>query len=83
MSCDCFDDVHFFQRTTGFLGLHGQSAGDHSLFCQPAVPGADGFMNPSERESLLSGRLNAMYRAPSSESGERRALQGPHGHVIE
>lgn len=44
---------------------------------------ADGFMNPSERESLLSGRLNAMYRAPSTESGERRTLQGPHGHVIE
>jgi pilus assembly protein CpaC len=44
---------------------------------------ADGFMNPSERESVFTGRLNAMYRAPSSESGERRTLQGPHGHVIE
>ncbi|GAM98413.1 type II/IV secretion system secretin RcpA/CpaC [alpha proteobacterium U9-1i] len=44
---------------------------------------ADGFMNPSEGESLLSGRLNSIYRAPSSQSGERRTLQGPHGHVIE
>jgi|CXWL01.1.fsa_nt_gi pilus assembly protein CpaC len=44
---------------------------------------ADGFMNPSEGESLLSGRLNSLYRAPSGENGERRTLQGPHGHVIE
>jgi pilus assembly protein CpaC len=45
---------------------------------------ADGFMNPSEEESLLTGRLNHLYR-----SGESRTerddgrLQGPHGHVIE
>ncbi len=44
---------------------------------------ADGFMNPSETESLLSGRLNSLYRAPAGENGERRTLQGPHGHVIE
>ncbi len=44
---------------------------------------ADGFMNPSEGESLLTGRLNHMYR-PASASGENeRRLQGPHGHVIE
>jgi pilus assembly protein CpaC len=44
---------------------------------------ADGFMNPSEGESLLSGRLNSIYRAPESgETGDRRRLQGPHGHVI-
>lgn len=44
---------------------------------------ADGFVNPSEGESLLTGRLNHMYR-PASASGENdRRLQGPHGHVIE
>ncbi|MEJ0060030.1 MAG: hypothetical protein WDM79_10830 [Terricaulis sp.] len=44
---------------------------------------ADGFMNPSEAESLLSGRLNSIYRAPAAnETGDRRRLQGPHGHVI-
>ncbi|MDX2276484.1 MAG: type II and III secretion system protein family protein [Hyphomonadaceae bacterium] len=44
---------------------------------------ADGFMNPSERESLLSGRLNALYRNPDSPRSEDRRLEGPHGHVIE
>ena len=44
---------------------------------------ADGFVNPGEGESLLSGRLNALYRAPESEQGDGRRLQGPHGHVIE
>ena len=44
---------------------------------------ADGFVNPSEVESLLTGRLNAIYRAPDGESGDHRRLQGPHGHVIE
>jgi pilus assembly protein CpaC len=48
---------------------------------------ADGFVNPGEGESLLTGRLNALYRPARSESGseseESRRLQGPHGHVIE
>lgn len=50
---------------------------------------ADGFVNPSEGESLLTGRLNAMYRpsreegAQGGENGEPRGLHGPHGHVIE
>ncbi|WP_395645798.1 type II and III secretion system protein family protein [Terricaulis sp.] len=44
---------------------------------------ADGFQNPSEGESLLSGRLNALYRPSESDAGDRRELQGPHGHVIE
>lgn len=53
---------------------------------QPTAPNrlrtpADGFRVASERESLLSGRLNAIYRAP--ENGETRSLAGPHGHVIE
>jgi pilus assembly protein CpaC len=43
---------------------------------------ADGFRVASERETILSGRLNAMYRAPSGDS-ERRGMAGPHGHVIE
>jgi pilus assembly protein CpaC len=46
---------------------------------------ADGFRNPSEGESLLTGRLNSLYRA-SRETGEgdqAMSLQGPHGHVIE
>ncbi|MBL8548689.1 MAG: type II and III secretion system protein family protein [Hyphomonadaceae bacterium] len=45
---------------------------------------ADGFRNPSEAASLLTGRLNAMYR-PRDEAGENRreSLQGPMGHVIE
>jgi pilus assembly protein CpaC len=43
---------------------------------------ADGFRNATERETLLSGRLNALYRPPTGETGER-SLQGPHGHVIE
>jgi len=46
---------------------------------------ADGFLNPSEGESVLTGRLNSIYRPAS---GSRTAtndgrLQGPHGHVIE
>jgi len=46
---------------------------------------ADGFRNPSERESLLSGRLNSLYRAPRDrgEGDQALTLQGPHGHVIE
>jgi pilus assembly protein CpaC len=46
---------------------------------------ADGFRNPSEGESLLSGRLNSLYRAPrgSGEGDQAMTLQGPHGHVIE
>jgi pilus assembly protein CpaC len=45
---------------------------------------ADGFMNPSEGESLLTGRLNHIYRPPSRAAGEEEArLQGPHGHVVE
>lgn len=45
---------------------------------------ADGFRNPSERESLLTGRLNSLYRPARSEAGEQQqSLQGPHGHVIE
>lgn len=45
---------------------------------------ADGFRNPSEGESLLSGRLNSLYRAPERGREEEQAhLQGPHGHVIE
>jgi pilus assembly protein CpaC len=42
---------------------------------------ADGFRVASERETILSGRLNAIYRAP--EGDETRSLAGPHGHVIE
>jgi len=46
---------------------------------------ADGFMNPSEGESLLTGRLNSLYRpANGSRSANNDGrLQGPHGHVIE
>ena len=44
---------------------------------------ADGFMNPSEGESLLTGRLNAMYRPPEANGGGERRLHGPHGHIIE
>jgi pilus assembly protein CpaC len=44
---------------------------------------ADGFANPTELESLLTGRLNAIYRTPVGENGERRRLQGPHGHVLD
>jgi pilus assembly protein CpaC len=43
----------------------------------------DGFANPTDSESLLWGRLNAMYRTPTDENGAPRRLQGPHGHVIE
>ncbi|MFT3729462.1 MAG: type II and III secretion system protein family protein [Terricaulis sp.] len=42
----------------------------------------DGFMNPGEGESLLTGRLNAMYRPPD-DADRNRGLQGPHGHVIQ
>lgn len=42
---------------------------------------ADGFRVASERETILSGRLNAIYRAP--EGDETHTLAGPHGHVIE
>ncbi|MBL8545854.1 MAG: type II and III secretion system protein family protein [Hyphomonadaceae bacterium] len=45
---------------------------------------SDGFRNPSEGESLLTGRLNAIYRPSRDEAGEQQQrLQGPHGHVIE
>ena len=46
---------------------------------------ADGYMNPSEGESLLTGRLNSLYRPARGSSGgqEQQRLQGPHGHVIE
>ncbi len=48
---------------------------------------ADGFRNPSEGESLLSGRLNTLYRPGRSAQGEgdqqSAGLHGPHGHVIE
>jgi pilus assembly protein CpaC len=47
---------------------------------------ADGFRNPSEGESLLSGRLNSLYRPARAEGGEgdqAQTLHGPHGHVIE
>ncbi|HYD86603.1 MAG TPA: type II and III secretion system protein family protein [Vitreimonas sp.] len=46
---------------------------------------ADGFMNPSEGESLLTGRLNSIYRPARGSDGAREnaRLQGPHGHVIE
>jgi pilus assembly protein CpaC len=56
---------------------------------RPTAPGnlrtpADGFMNPSEGESLLTGRLNHLYRPSRTESGaQQTSLQGPHGHVIE
>ena len=43
---------------------------------------ADGFMNPSEGESVLAGRLNSIYRPPESGDGQT-GLHGPHGHVIE
>ncbi|MBC7767885.1 MAG: type II and III secretion system protein family protein [Phycisphaerales bacterium] len=46
---------------------------------------ADGFLNPSEGESLLTGRLNSLYRPARGSDGAREnaRLQGPHGHVIE
>lgn len=45
---------------------------------------ADGYMNPSEGESLLTGRLNHLYRPAGGSRGEQEGqLQGPHGHVIE
>ena len=48
---------------------------------------ADGFRNPSEGESLLSGRLNSLYRPASAEGDadqdNAQTLHGPHGHVIE
>jgi pilus assembly protein CpaC len=42
---------------------------------------ADGFRNATEGETLLSGRLNAVYRGPNGQTGTGR-LAGPHGHVI-
>lgn len=57
---------------------------------RPTAPGelrtpADGYMNPSEGESLLTGRLNSLYRPARGSEGARDSarLQGPHGHVIE
>lgn len=57
---------------------------------QPTSPNrlrtpADGFMNPSEGESLLTGRLNSIYRPSGGARGgdQPQRLQGPHGHVIE
>lgn len=48
---------------------------------------ADGFRNPTEGESLLTGRLNHLYRPANSDgsdtASDQRSLQGPHGHVIE
>ncbi|MEQ1819440.1 MAG: type II and III secretion system protein family protein [Terricaulis sp.] len=44
---------------------------------------ADGFQNPSEGESLLTGRLNHLYRPARAEGDTQERLQGPHGHVIE
>jgi len=44
---------------------------------------ADGFRNPSEGESLLTGRLNSIYRPAQSRGEGDQQLQGPHGHVIE
>jgi pilus assembly protein CpaC len=44
---------------------------------------ADGFLNPSEGESLLTGRLNSMYRPANANGESDRRLVGPHGHVIE
>lgn len=46
---------------------------------------ADGFLNASEGESLLMGRLNSIYRPARGSDGARESarLQGPHGHVIE
>jgi pilus assembly protein CpaC len=45
---------------------------------------ADGFLNPSEGGSLLTGRLNYLYRPDESRTArDDGRLQGPHGHVIE
>jgi pilus assembly protein CpaC len=43
----------------------------------------DGFLNPTEAESLLTGRLNAIYRSPAADGEPDRRLRGPHGHVID
>jgi pilus assembly protein CpaC len=53
---------------------------------KPTSPGqlrspADGFQNASEGDTLLSGRLNAVYKDQSNEAPQGR-LSGPHGHVI-
>ncbi|MBX3429505.1 MAG: type II and III secretion system protein family protein [Hyphomonadaceae bacterium] len=55
---------------------------------RPTSPGnlrtpSDGFQNPSEGESLLTGRLNHLYRPARAEGDTDQRLQGPHGHVIE
>jgi pilus assembly protein CpaC len=42
---------------------------------------ADGFRNANETETLLNGRLNAIYAAPTGQSPQGR-LNGPHGHVL-
>lgn len=50
---------------------------------------ADGYRNPSEGESLLTGRLNSLYRPVDADGGagdgnqQAASLHGPHGHVIE
>jgi pilus assembly protein CpaC len=43
---------------------------------------ADGFRVAGEGETLLTGRLNALYTPPTGEKNSR-GLKGPHGHVIE
>jgi pilus assembly protein CpaC len=43
---------------------------------------ADGFANPTPQDSLLTGRLNALYRTPTTPEGEPRQLRGPHGHIL-
>ncbi len=43
---------------------------------------ADGYANPSPQDTLMSGRLNALYRTPTDSEGEPRRLMGPHGHVL-
>ena len=42
----------------------------------------DGYSPPSDRETLLLGRLNKVYRAPGA-STQGRTLQGPFGHVVD
>lgn len=42
---------------------------------------ADGFRPANEADSLLMGRLNAVYQAPSGRQAQGR-LSGPHGHVL-
>lgn len=42
---------------------------------------ADGFRNANETETLLNGRLNALFAAPAGQTPQGR-LSGPHGHVL-